>query len=50
MFRGALGELGRVLLYEMGRDFLQLTETEVQTPLAETTVSFVEPTKPIKVN
>lgn len=44
-----MGELGRVLLYEATKECLQTVETNVMTPLAETTVEVVDPTKPIKV-
>ena len=49
MFRGAVAELGRILLYEAARDFLPVVEAEVRTPLAETSVSYIDPTKPVKV-
>lgn len=49
MFRGALGELGRILLYEAVRGILPMVETSVSTPFSEVDVEFVDPTQPIKV-
>ena len=49
MFRGALAELGRVLMYEAVREWLQVVEGSVMTPFAETEVEFMDPSKPIKV-
>lgn len=49
MFRAACAELGRILIYEAVREFLPTVDAEVATPLGVTEVTFVDPTKPIKV-
>ncbi|MEN9216605.1 MAG: uracil phosphoribosyltransferase [Gloeomargarita sp. HHBFW_bins_162] len=48
LFRPALGELGRWLTYEaVRRDWLPLTATTVETPLATATATFIDPTVPV---
>jgi uracil phosphoribosyltransferase len=50
LFRGALAELGRVLLYELSRDggFLPTLTGAVDTSVGdESEVEFIDPTKPI---
>ena len=50
MFRAAVAELGRILIYEAVRDdFLLCMEGTVQTPMGDAEVSFVDPTRPVKV-
>eukprot|EP00210_Caulerpa_lentillifera_P001945 g1867.t1 len=45
-----MAELGRILLYEASKDFLKTVDATVTTPLAaESDVSFIDPTHPIKV-
>ncbi|KAG1664561.1 hypothetical protein FOA52_009444 [Chlamydomonas sp. UWO 241] len=49
MFRGAVAELGRILIYEAVRDLLQTMEGQVDTPCGTADVEFVDPTRPVKV-
>lgn len=49
LFRTAMTELGRWLTYEAIRDWLPTVETMVQTPLAESPATFVNPQVPIVV-
>ena len=49
IFRAALGEIGRILIYEAGRDWLQTFDAQVQGPLAIANVTFVNPEKPVAV-
>lgn len=49
LFKGALGELGRILIYEASRDWLPTLEGQVQTPCGIADVEFVDPLQPIKV-
>jgi uracil phosphoribosyltransferase (EC 2.4.2.9) len=48
LFRPALSELGRWLTYEaVRRDWLPLTATTVETPLATAAATFIDPTVPV---
>ena len=49
MFRNALAELGRILIYEAVREWLPVVEAQIETPLALADVSIVDSEKPIKV-
>jgi len=49
MFRSAIAELGRIIIYEAMRDFLPTMEGVVDSPMGPAEVTFVDPTKPIKV-
>ncbi|NEP90429.1 MAG: uracil phosphoribosyltransferase [Okeania sp. SIO2C2] len=49
LFRSAMTELGRWLTYEAIRDWLPIIETTVQTPLAESPATFVNPQVPVVV-
>jgi|TARA_B110000003_G_scaffold274484_1_gene314569 uracil phosphoribosyltransferase len=49
IFRAAMAEIGRILIYECGRDWLQTFEAQVQGPLAIADVEFVNPEKPVAV-
>ncbi|NJN88504.1 MAG: uracil phosphoribosyltransferase [Leptolyngbyaceae cyanobacterium SL_7_1] len=49
LFRSAMTELGRWLTYEAIRDWLPITETQIQTPLAPCPASFINPEIPIAV-
>ena len=49
MFRSALAELGRCLIYEAMRDFLPTMDAQVETPCGTADITFVDPTRPIKV-
>ncbi|KAH7624331.1 hypothetical protein Ndes2526B_g00520 [Nannochloris sp. 'desiccata'] len=49
IFRSAAAELGRILLYEAVREFLPTLQGQVETPVGVAEVTFVDPTKPVKV-
>lgn len=49
LFRSAVAELGRILIYEAVREFLPTVEGTVDSPVAQADVEFVDPTRPIKV-
>ena len=49
IFRAALAEIGRILIYEAGREWLPTFEAQVQGPLAIADVEFVNPEKPVSV-
>ncbi|GAQ92581.1 uracil phosphoribosyltransferase [Klebsormidium nitens] len=49
IFRSALAELGRCLIYEALRDWLPMIETQVETPCGVADVAFIDPTEPVKV-
>lgn len=49
LFRSAMTELGRWLTYEAAREWLPTIETTVQTPLAESPATFVNPEVPVVV-
>mmetsp|Transcript_886 Transcript_886/g.2423 ORF Transcript_886/g.2423 Transcript_886/m.2423 type:complete len:275 (-) Transcript_886:145-969(-) len=49
MFRNALAELGRILIYEAVREWLPVVEAQIETPLALADVAVVDTEKPIKV-
>ncbi|KAG8042945.1 hypothetical protein GUJ93_ZPchr0465g6476 [Zizania palustris] len=45
----AMAELGRFLIYEASRDWLPTITGEIQTPVAVSTVEFIDPRQPIMV-
>ena len=49
MFRSAMAELGRILIYEAARDWLPTFETQVETPLATADAVVIDPRRPVKV-
>lgn len=49
VFRSALAELGRILIYEATSDWLPTLSGQVETPCGTADVTFVDPTQPIKV-
>ncbi|PAX52622.1 uracil phosphoribosyltransferase [Brunnivagina elsteri] len=49
LFRSAIAELGRWLTYEAAREWLPTFETTVQTPLAETGATLIDPEVPVAV-
>lgn len=49
MFRAALAELGRLLIYEATRDWLPTLEGSVATPCGTAEVTFIDPGQPVKV-
>lgn len=49
IFRSALAELGRFLIYEAARDWLLTVQGEVQTPCGVANVEFIDPREPVRV-
>ncbi|DBA87470.1 TPA: hypothetical protein ACH3X1_004509 [Trebouxia sp. C0004] len=49
IFRAAIAELGRLLVYELGRDWLPTMQQQVYSPVGLADATFVDPTQPIKV-
>ncbi|KAJ8450165.1 hypothetical protein Cgig2_033359 [Carnegiea gigantea] len=49
IFKNAMGELGRLLMYEAARDWLPTLRGEIQTPMAVAEVEFVDPREPVAV-
>ncbi|MCO5587579.1 hypothetical protein L7F22_041528 [Adiantum nelumboides] len=49
VFRSALAELGRFLIYEAARDWLLTVKGEVQTPCGVAGVEFIDPREPVRV-
>lgn len=49
IFKSALAELGRFLIYEASRDWLITIQGEVQTPCGVANVEFIDPRDPVRV-
>ncbi|WVZ17658.1 hypothetical protein V8G54_010640 [Vigna mungo] len=49
IFRNALAELGRLLMYEAARDWLPTVSGEIQSPLAVASVEFIDPREPLAI-
>ncbi len=49
LFRSAMAELGRILIYEASRDWLPTFETQVDTPLAVADAVIIDIRRPVKV-
>ncbi|KAL2623653.1 hypothetical protein R1flu_003858 [Riccia fluitans] len=49
LFRSAMGELGRILIYEASRDWLVTVSGEIQTPCGIAECEFIDPREPVKV-
>ncbi|CAL1378981.1 unnamed protein product [Linum trigynum] len=49
IFRNAMAELGRLLLYEASRDWLPTVSGEIQSPMGVATVEFIDPREPVAV-
>lgn len=49
VFKNAMAELGRLLIYEASRDWLPTITGEIQTPLAVANVEFIDPREPVVV-
>ncbi|XP_068341265.1 uracil phosphoribosyltransferase-like [Pyrus communis] len=49
IFRNAMAELGRLLMYEASRDWLPTVTGEIQSPMGVASVEFVDPREPISV-
>ncbi|XP_058734579.1 uracil phosphoribosyltransferase [Vicia villosa] len=49
IFRNAMAELGRLLIYEASRDWLPTVTGEIQSPLGVASVEFIDPREPVAV-
>ncbi|KAL8094170.1 uracil phosphoribosyltransferase-like [Apium graveolens] len=49
VFRSAMGELGRLLIYEASRDWLPTVTGEIQSPMGIASVEFVDPREPVAI-
>ncbi|RAL52350.1 unnamed protein product [Cuscuta campestris] len=49
IFRNAMAELGRLLMYEASRDWLPTITGEIHTPMAIASVEFIDPREPVAI-
>ncbi|ERN08059.1 uracil phosphoribosyltransferase isoform X1 [Amborella trichopoda] len=49
IFRSAMAELGRLLIYEASRDWLPIVSGEIQSPMGIASVEFIDPREPVIV-
>ncbi|KVI12158.1 uracil phosphoribosyltransferase [Cynara cardunculus var. scolymus] len=49
IFKNAMAELGRLLIYEASRDWLPTISGEIQSPLGVASVEFIDPREPVAV-
>ncbi|KAI3473188.1 hypothetical protein Pfo_030480 [Paulownia fortunei] len=49
IFRNAMAELGRLLMYEASRDWLPTISGEIQSPMGAASVEFIDPREPIAI-
>ncbi|KAI3801283.1 hypothetical protein L1987_29387 [Smallanthus sonchifolius] len=49
IFRNAMAELGRLLMYEASRDWLPTVSGEIQSPLGVASVEFIDPREAVVV-
>ncbi|KAK1562403.1 hypothetical protein Q3G72_011256 [Acer saccharum] len=49
VFRNAMAELGRLLMYEASRDWLPIVTGEIQSPMGVASVEFIDPREPVAV-
>ncbi|KAF7845451.1 uracil phosphoribosyltransferase isoform X1 [Senna tora] len=49
IFRNAMAELGRLLMYEASRDWLPTVAGEIQSPMGVASVEFIDPREPVAV-
>ncbi|KAJ7961369.1 Uracil phosphoribosyltransferase [Quillaja saponaria] len=49
IFRNAMAELGRLLMYEASRDWLPTVQGEIQSPMGVASVEFIDPREPVAV-
>ncbi|KAL9267464.1 Uracil phosphoribosyltransferase-like protein [Drosera capensis] len=49
IFKNAMSELGRLLIYEASRDWLTTISGEIQTPMAVASVEFIDPREPVAI-
>lgn len=49
IFRNAMAELGRLLMYEASREWLPTVVGEIMSPMGTATVEFIDPREPVAV-
>ncbi|XP_076899692.1 uracil phosphoribosyltransferase-like [Bidens hawaiensis] len=49
IFKSAMAELGRLLMYEASRDWLPTVSGEIMSPLGVASVEFIDPREPVAV-
>uniref|UniRef100_A0A0D6R544 uracil phosphoribosyltransferase n=1 Tax=Araucaria cunninghamii TaxID=56994 RepID=A0A0D6R544_ARACU len=49
IFKNAMAELGRFLIYEASRDWLPTVSGEIQSPLGVASVEFIDPREPVTI-
>ncbi|XP_060202039.1 uracil phosphoribosyltransferase [Lycium barbarum] len=49
VFKNAMAELGRLLMYEASRDWLPTVAGEIQSPMGVASVEFVDPREPVAI-
>ncbi|XP_009796097.1 uracil phosphoribosyltransferase-like [Nicotiana tabacum] len=49
IFKNAMSELGRLLMYEASRDWLPTITGEIQSPMGVASVEFVDPREPVAI-
>lgn len=49
IFRNAMAELGRLLMYEASRDWLPMVTGEIQSPMGVASVEFIDPREPVAI-
>lgn len=49
IFRSAMAELGRILIYEASGDWLPTVAGEVQSPMGVAAVEFIDPREPVTI-
>lgn len=49
IFRNAMAELGRLLMYEASRDWLPTVTGEIQSPMGIASVEFIDPREPVAI-
>ncbi|KAL0545134.1 hypothetical protein IC582_020278 [Cucumis melo] len=49
IFKNAMAELGRLLIYEASRDWLPTVSGEIQSPMGVASVEFVDPREPVAI-
>ncbi len=49
VFRSAIAELGRILIYEAMRDWVKTVDIPLETPMGKTDATIIDPASPVKV-
>ncbi|KAL5717252.1 uracil phosphoribosyltransferase [Ranunculus cassubicifolius] len=49
IFKNAMSELGRLLIYEASRDWLPTVTGEIQSPMGVASVEFIDPREPVVI-